>query len=242
MINSYFSYRLPCKALMLFLILPSIIVYGQNSKVPNSHVPATKNLSLIEPGDARASGLKFDDSRYIRSKISSRKREYRIGELMGLDFAILNNFSEPLFFLMPSPQTISLSGYDANGNLVEVPYFSASQVGLSTLMYELTNPGNLLAGRVYLAVGCNNANKAIEKKARILEEASLDQVDQRGRRFFEEDLFVFEGDGCINVSRPGDYKIEAEMESSKKIMLSPSRAKTLVEVIKPKPFEFKVTP
>ncbi len=222
----------------VFLIFV-LVISGQNSRRIKNYQPLTpENWSLLDIGDAKAGPLKFTGK--IDVKIASRKNEFKVGEIMIVDFAILNSSSEPLFILEPSSNTIILRGYDHKGEEVKIASFEISQLGLSPRLFNLVGVGELETGSLQLLIGCEEATRSIQRKVQVLHETSLGGISRRGRRLFEEDLFVSHGDGCLDTSEAGNYQISAQIENKKKVVLSPSQAKTYIGVIESNSFGFKV--
>lgn len=160
-----------------------------------------------------ATKLKFENRNVLKFKLASRKEFYRLGEMATVDLALLNGASEPLFFLAPSPSTVRLIATNKSGNSITIGMFEVPLIGYTSNMIDLVNVGDISIGHLQLLIGCKSSHDYLRKKAQILQETGFENISNRDRRTFEENAFLYLGDGCLDVSSTGKYELSAILEN-----------------------------
>lgn len=229
---------------MLSMVIIGILVWG--------HYPApqgnAQNRSASDVGRAVSSleedrHLGIEYSRAARFKLSSRKKTYRMGEMISLDCAMLNTSASRAFFHNLSGPGLTLSVFDEKGSRVEVTPGTIFLEGIVAQSYSLLNPNSIIIGSYHLLAGCNTEGLGLFDDAR----KEFDrQVCQREINYekgmFERELFVNWGDACLRITQPGTYKIMIEMRNMHVVISSEKPSpKTAVGTIASNLFEITIT-
>lgn len=184
--------------------------------------------------------LGVDYARVAKFKLASRKTSYRTGELISLDFAMLNTAEVPVFFSqeLSYPSFIKLKATDEKGTEVGVFEYEVFQLGVRTNSYTLLNANGIVTGTIHLLAGCEERSLFAKAKIKAVEDAGALQ----DRAAFERDLFVSWGDFCLNAAGPGKYTITAEM-TNEFVVGSPCEPtiKTAVGTIRSTPLTITIT-
>lgn len=141
--------------------------------------------------------LGTDISKVARFKLASRKTDYRLGEMITLDVAMLNVASTPVFF--PNLQEpMRLEVLDEKGTKVLVSQYLDLYLVLSADYYSLLNPNEMAAASYDVIAGCDN---------RVFENFNDQHEAPNDKAAFEQNQFVSFGRACLNLTRPGTYTI-----------------------------------
>lgn len=132
-------------------------------------------------------------------KLASRKKYYRIGELVSLDAALINISSKPIF-LRDLRDMEFLASSNAGEEIDLVQYVNVSSDATPD-RFPLVRPGEIIQHTVHILVGCN-------KQAFANINLMLDA--RNGRTVFDRNLFVSWGQGCLDIRRSGTYTLSAK--------------------------------
>jgi len=149
-------------------------------------------------------------------KIDSRKRGYRIGELLTLDVALLNTSIEPTYF----PQVASgrtffkdqIGREKSNTAYIEPDTMPMAQ------SYRRLGTNEISFTTIHLMIGCNPQAFA-QARAQFRSFA-------QGKKVFDENLFVSWGESCLDITRPGIYTLSFEL-SNLLVVVSPDKSNSL---------------
>ena len=125
------------------------------------------------------------------------KKEYRIGELISIDFATLNTSKEPLSFLDPSEWT-AISLKDSNGIEVDIP---GGHYGLTAHEFITLESGDYDSGYVIYVIGCKDIGKGHAETWKSMED------DFENYRFSNWEY------RCLPINKPGKYYMNALIEN-----------------------------
>jgi hypothetical protein len=133
-------------------------------------------------------------------KTASRKKEYRIGESISIDLAMLNKSKEPIYFLDLGMWSHILVK-DSNGNGVKAGNYIHPLIGPK---FTLVGSNDYDSSSFLYVIGCEDIRKEDLYNADSNFSVSLE------KRFIDN-RFVNLGKGCIEISKPGNYIIKAEI-------------------------------
>jgi hypothetical protein len=131
---------------------------------------------------------------------------------------------------------------DSGGRAITVGRYQVSELGASTEMYSVLNPGFYTTGRMNILVGCSMRDSYIrrlnEKRNNLLTtKAAIDKA------FFEESLFVSWGDMCIDAQQDGEYKLSVELKDGEYVVFfpdCPNNTKTFTGKLLSNPFQINL--
>ena len=187
----------------------------------------TLKQSLVNYSDSKAKSLAFIDKEKIKSKTATRKKIYKVGELLSLDLAILNLSGEPIFFPNAPTTRIIVDVFDANNNYAG-PFYYETMLGDTSRSFSKVYPNEIFTETINLLVGCEESDKLMNRKVEILQATELNKVDKRGIKLLEENAFVSMGEGCLKISKPGNYKVSVKIENKNKLVLTETKERTFV--------------
>lgn len=141
--------------------------------------------------------ISFNQS--ARLKLASRKNEYRIGDLISLDAALINISEEKIF--LRKLRTIRFYAHDTLGEEIDFEKYIYINTDISPDSFQLVRPGETILHTANFLVGCNK--QALESIG-----AMVDAKDGEAR--LDENLFVTWGEGCLDVKGPGTYVLFAK--------------------------------
>jgi hypothetical protein len=187
--------------------------------------------------------LGVDYGRVSRFKLASRKATYRVGEMIGIDIAILNSSDAPFFIHKLERPTLELTAQDRNGAPVSINAYYTVLEGVAPDSYERVEPDRILSGTFYLLAGCDDGGLKAYFQARH----NLEEEEHRGggeavffKGLFERDLFVNWGEACLDIKKPGKYAIIAEQQNDA-VVVSGSKVRTAVGKIRSAPLTLTIT-
>jgi hypothetical protein len=171
--------------------------------------------------------LTIDYSKTVRFKLASHKPTYRVGELLALDLALLNEKDDLIFTSIPASPNLYFrrqSGLD----LLVTPYI-ITRSSITIDSFKLLKRDQWVSHSILLLIGCKNESFLAKK----------DELEDR--QYFEQNKFVNRGEGCIGISQLGEYTLTAEL-SNAYVVISPDNktVKTTVGVIKSEPLTITV--
>jgi hypothetical protein len=191
-----------CHLLAALLVLSSALLIGGGSGPALAQDDAERVKSLHR--NTSRPELASPYERVARFKLATRKKEYQVGETVGLAYALLNVSPSPAYFLKPRfPDFYVKAGAGAEQR---VPIFLLVNFGIQLDSFELLEPGTFANGSTLLIAGCSRGNTASSNSGGKSTEVEADE-----RAYFEQGSFGNIESGCIPFSKPGDYTITAEV-------------------------------
>jgi hypothetical protein len=136
-------------------------------------------------------------SKVARFKVASRKTDYRLGEMITLDVAMLNVAATPVFF-RDLQEPMRLEVLDERGTKVQVSEYLGFYLVLSADSYSLLNTNEMNIASYDVIAGCDN---------RVFENFNDQHEAPDDKVAFEQNQFVSFGRACLNLTRPGTYTI-----------------------------------
>ena len=203
--------------LFISTLIAFVICFNQISSL-GQKVNSSKMASppVLERVDKRPT-LGVDYSLVAKFKVVSRKTTYHIGEMIILDFALLNTSSERIFFNNLDDSRLQVSS--RNSEKIDVILSAPVYKLVTPDSYVLLQPKEMLNKSYLLLAGC-------DEKSEVDWDENLSDVE-----VFEKDRFINIGQACIKISQPGEYKIIAK-QSNQFVLVSESKdIKTAVGAI-----------
>ena len=180
----------------------------------------------LQPADNKPD-LAIEYARVSKIKLASRKRTYKLGEMISLDVALLNTSTVPTFFHRFLQPNFYVKNPPAQFKPV-LPYVLI-EAPASLDSYVLLQPGEITASYFELLAGC-------DKRASDNISESKDS-----RKRFEENRFVNWGDLCLNVDRRGLYDIVVEQGNNDVVVQeNTSNVKTAVGTTRSDAFTIEI--
>lgn len=181
--------------------LAALILFGHQVGIETNLSPQRSEKGGIARSENRPD-LSVPYAETAKLKLASRKTTYRLGEMISLDFAMLNTASVPVFFYRLTQPNFQVS-FPKGRPVRIVPYLIIEPVPDADL-YTLLQPGEVMTKSFEVLAGCEK--QALENLSKGLDKSS--------KELFEQDRFVNWGDFCLRVNRPGIYTITAEQVNS----------------------------
>ena len=151
----------------------------------------------------KASINTIDYSSVAVFKTASRKKEYRIGDLISIDVGIFNKAEEPIYFLdLHKFATISVQ--DMKGNTIRAGYYGYP---LYAPDFSLVNKGSYEVSHFLFLLTCEDIRKDDSYNADNNFSVSMEKR-------FNDDGFVNLGRGCIDIRKSGKYLITMSISNS----------------------------
>jgi hypothetical protein len=145
---------------------------------------------------SRQPDLSVDYARVAQFKLISRKTVYHVGEIINLDFAMINISGEPVLFNRLSDPELHIK--DAKGREAEItPYFIAESI-VNPTQYILLKPWRMTSESIPILLGCDE---------RAFKQTSEGLDDEDDKRAFNENQFKTWGRACLKITHPGNYII-----------------------------------
>ena len=151
--------------------------------------------------------LEKDYLRAVKFKVGSRKSVYRRGEMITLDFAMLNVSGGDLFLHKLSRPNISLSVRSENGATARISPYLLVLEGVTPDSYQYVAKDRFLIASFQLLVDCSSKEKFDKSLVDLKQAKAVDQA------IFDKDLFTTWGDACLSIGGTGSYTITAEMSN-----------------------------
>ena len=207
---------------LLILVFSLGVIFLINSQVYNISATSLPNKPLKNNLD---SSNEVAYQAVAKFKVLSRKSEYRIGDLISIDMAILNKSKESVYFVdLGMKGDISVT--DSNDNKIEGGVYMRPLVFPK---FNLINGGDYDSEHFIFLIGCKNVGKKYYDSYK-----SLDVVEE----MFDKNFFVSDGDGCIKINKSGKYEIKAVISNS--YAEKDNTKKTAVGKMESSPFEIKI--
>jgi hypothetical protein len=183
--------------------------------------------------------------RVARFKLASRKKIYRVNEMIRIDLAMLNIADSPVFFTkLSGGGNLRLQAQDDKGAGVSINPYTTVLHGLALDQYLLLKPGEMVVGAYELLAGCNSEEYAAywDDRTKLDEDVHKGQFEVYDQGIFERDLFAYWGSACLRLERPGTYTFTAEM-TNRHVIVSPREpnVKTAVGSIRSTPLTITIT-
>jgi hypothetical protein len=167
----------------IWIILPTNPSNAQNGDLSNE----TNNKELQSANENQDLQIQYSDA--VTFKTISRKNTYRIGELISVDYGMLNITNEPISILSIENWT-DIKIRDENNGVIGI---GGGSPPLYAPRYQLVKIDGYIFSRKFYVIGCQKDG------------ISFQNTTEKFR--FENNYFAFEGRGCINIRVPGKYFI-----------------------------------
>lgn len=148
-------------------------------------------------------------------KIALRKERYVPGETVILDVAMLISPQE-IDYYFPTLDTLVVKVEDNSGKSINVNPFMIVDKRFSALRRKY----GLELHSVSLLIGCRKSDLSFPIG---IDDVSSDQ------ELFEKGLFITKGDGCIDFTDSGNYRIFVEISNDKVVI--PAEGRTIQTVV-----------
>ena len=176
-------------------------------------------------------------------RISSRKRTYRMGEMLTLDVAVRNVGDEPIFAGLVAKDDLSISVVYPDGKEAFLkPYVDSFRLW-SVDDYIILEGGEMTIGSVDYLVGCGDAEykRTLNREADVHELSSTDPA-KYWQAIFEEDLYASWGYGCLDVREPGKVTLVCERMCDRVLISSTRpRVRSAIGTIQSQPLTFEIS-
>ena len=155
--------------------------------------------SLSSAVEAPQLGVEY--KRVAKFGLATRKSHYRIGEMISIDLAVLNNSEEPLFFYKDFSDTQDgLQAQDQHGNKIDLRFWVIPSIAIASESYTTIKPGDVVVKSLLVLCGCN-----------LPELLNYDQSMEELYDSLENRTEVFEA--CLAATKAGRYTISAKLEN-----------------------------
>jgi hypothetical protein len=226
---------------LIISLLDSHALANQRQQCKDTVVKPRRSLSPVN----ERKQLGSDYSRVARFKLISRKKTYRVGEIINLDLAFMNSSEEKIFFRGFSDTYINLEVRDEKGNMVKVLPYDNSLKGLTSDSYILVEPDSIITWTYELLTGCQGTDE-IEKfweASKTLQDDMKQNKLKYQKEEFDRDLFVNFGLACLDTLHPGAYTITATAANDY-VVVSPCEGnlKTVIGKITSAPLQITIVP
>ena len=172
------------------LIVPSL---AQSTRKINNPV------RLVIDSSKATSQMEIDYSSAAIFKTVSKRKEYRIGDLISIDLGILNKTQKPIYFL-DLYKFAKINVQDADGNEVIAGRLPV-RYSISFEDFSLVDTGDYYSTSILYSLGdCEN-----QKKYKVYNSET---------EKFNDNYFVNEDRGCINIKKSGNYSIKTSIENT----------------------------
>lgn len=199
-----------CAVFMIVSVAAALPGWAQISGAGNQAPPEGAERPRVTRASNRPD-LGADISQVAKFKLASRKAEYRLGEMITIDAAMLNVADAPVFF-RELTMVMRLQALNSKGEKAEVVQYVIPLMVASPDSYSLLKPGEMTADSYDILAGCDDRHFDISK-----EQFGV----QDDRAAFERDRFVTFGQACLDVTRPGTYTLTATVNNDF-VMVSPA--------------------
>ncbi len=204
----------------IFTFLLLLMVVQTDSRICRSQTRRpTDGRQKVEQADLRPDlTAPFDE--VARLKIVARKTNYRIGEMITLDIALLNTSSRYIFFRKLSEVQINVR--NSGGKVLRVQAYGVSDRALVPNSFIRLPANEMMVRSFQLLVGCDR--RAFSPSMSSNHDSSA---------LFRGNLFLSWGDACLAVDPSETLTISAEIKNAFVVSSSAKAAeKTAVGAIK----------
>lgn len=165
---------------------------GRSSQTPPRNAGRPRAVRVSKKPELGA-----DISKVARFKLASQKTDYRLGEMITLDAAMLNVAGTPILF-PDLQQPMRLEVLDESGGKTKIIQYIDLVIVLTANYYSLLNPNEMTTASYNLLAGCDN---------RAFENMNDHHEAPDDKAAFEQNQFVSFGRACLDITRPGTYTI-----------------------------------
>lgn len=174
--------------------------------------------------------LGVDYGTVAKFKLASRRTTYRIGEMIGIDLAIMNTLDTPVFFHELSRPSIELVARDEKGAEVSINSYTTALEATAPRSYLQIEPGHLLVASFRVLAGCtSDLSVFTDQRDKVIREEFGRGEAAYFKRVFQDLLFVDWGQACLSVKAPGRYTLTAE-QMNDTVLVSSKRPKVRTAV------------
>lgn len=228
---------------MLMVITVSLLCVQQLS---TAQIPSCRNPAIrrgVEELKARPK-LGVEYANVAELKLTSRKTNYQVGEILSLDLAILNGGKNPIFVHKLAGPTINVSARtDKGAEIAVIPSVIALE-GVIPDSYALLQPDEIAVGSLQMLAGCNvEAFLGFTESREVLNRDVQTGKVRYGRGQFDRNLFVNWGDICLRTDHPGTFMITVTITNSQVVTSScEPKVQTAVGEIRSAPLAITIIP
>lgn len=215
--------------LLVTITVAAVILSAQPVRVEHEHQHLPTQKGTLDRSKNRPDlGLGYADA--AKLKLASRKKKYRLGEMVSLDLAVLNSASSRVFFRRLLQPNFYVTEH-RRGSAAIVPYLIVEPAPTPQL-YTLLQPGEIMTESLEVLAGCDK--KALQNLTQGLDKSS--------KELFEQNRFVNWGEFCLRVTRPGLYTITVEQINNDVVTTADEpNTKTAIGVIRSTPLTIEIT-
>jgi len=194
---------------------------AQSQSTPKQTTQSSKPSEPVVLREKRPE-LGVDYFSTAKFKLASRKKYYRIGELISLDTALINVSGKPVF--LRELRGVEFSATDNTGKEVDVVQYINVSSDITPDSFRLVQPGEMIQHTVHFLAGCNK---------QALENINLMLDTRDDRKIFDQNLFVSWGQGCLDIRRSGSYTLSGKRTNEYVVVSSDSpNTQTAVGTVK----------
>jgi hypothetical protein len=170
--------------------------------------------------------LAIEWQKVAKVKIVTRKEGYRVGEMINIDIAVINESESPVFF-RPIDAPKLLVRDHAGRSVTTVPYV-VRELSWTPSLFELVSQDEFLTHSFSLLAGCDTR--------------AFEQINStsNSRELFDKNLFLNWGDSCLQIADPGTYFITAEFVNKMVRTSAKSAFRTAVGSLKSEPLKITI--
>jgi hypothetical protein len=218
---------------IVVLLIACLLVFLPERSAPSlAQQGAESERTTYRVNDRPDSGIAYE--KVARFKLATRKKEYHVGETVGLAFAMLNVSDKSVYFLRLEWPDFSFRV--GAGPEQRLPPFLLVHRAVLPDNFNLLEPNQTVSGSMLLLAGCPGK---YNRKAEGLKNRTLEIDDRTG---FEQGRFGNLEQGCIPFSTAGEYTITA-LYANAAVVEDRERAgtKTAVGSIRSEPLTIVIT-
>jgi hypothetical protein len=217
--ETFMKYLLNMKQTIIFAIVFGLLMticLSQSTSKRSNHKPEVASSSEV------SSQITIDYSSVAIFKTASTKKEYRIGDWISIDIAMLNKSKKSIYFL-DLGMWAQILAKDSNGNKVGGGIYSRPLMGPK---FSLIGSGEYDSQTFHFLIGCDDVRKRYDYSYKSMKDD------------FDKNRFVTYGSGCIEINKKGNYTITSEISNS--YTKDDKTKKTAVGTMESTPFEIKI--
>lgn len=205
------------RILILVLLLLSFFGYRFSIGLQHRGFETSAQAGKLVSRESRPD-LAIEWQKVARVKIVTRKETFRVGEMINIDIAVINESRRPVFFRSIDSPTLYVR--DQSGRPVATVPYIIRELSWTPSLFELVSEGEFLSYSFPLLAGC-------DKRAFEQTNSTPDS-----RELFDKNLFLNWGESCLQIADPGTYFITAEFTNKMVRTSSTPGLRTAVGLLK----------
>jgi hypothetical protein len=216
--------------IILILSLATLLNVQLIAATPSNGFGHPSQRKIAEARTLPHMGVEY--SRVTKLKLTSRKKAYRVGEMISLDVAIMNISDDPIFL-----DGLTYAEFDAHDTRKQksllFPYYFIERNVLPD-MFTILKPDSFELLTLNVLAGCDN-------RATEMRDAVLDEKNKQ-KEIFERGLFASWGWGCLQVDAPGTYTITVKLITNHVVVAADQpQIKTAIGSMTSEPLDLLIT-